>query len=85
LTQEDGLLTECAANLDNIQTGAKANLGPLVAALDQRGWSKSIERSGLRGNGVTGGTRPARQGPVSPAAEKPGGAQAKMGASPRRV
>jgi len=33
LTQEDGLLTECAANLDNIQTVPKANLGPLVAAL----------------------------------------------------
>jgi len=33
LTQEDGLLTGCAANLDNIQTVAKANLGPLIAAL----------------------------------------------------
>ena len=33
LTQDDGLLTECAANLDNIQTVAKANLGPLIAVL----------------------------------------------------
>lgn len=33
LTPGDGLLTECAANLDNIQTVPKANLGPLIAVL----------------------------------------------------
>lgn len=33
LTQQDGLPAECAANLDNIQTVPKANLGPLIAAL----------------------------------------------------
>ena len=33
LTQQDGLPAECAANLDNIQTAPKANLGPLIAAL----------------------------------------------------
>jgi len=33
LTQGDGLLTECVANLDNIQTVPKANIGPLIAAL----------------------------------------------------
>jgi mRNA interferase MazF len=33
LTQADGLLTDCAANLDNIHTVPKANLGPLIAAL----------------------------------------------------
>ena len=33
LTQQDGLPAECTANLDNIQTVPKANLGPLIAAL----------------------------------------------------
>jgi mRNA interferase MazF len=33
LTREDGLLTDCAVNLDNIQTVPKANLGPLIAYL----------------------------------------------------
>lgn len=33
LTPEDGLLTDCAANLDNIQTVPKAKLGSLVAYL----------------------------------------------------
>jgi len=33
LTPEDGLLTLCAANLDNIQTVPKAGLGVLIAVL----------------------------------------------------
>ena len=33
LTPADGLLAECAANLDNIQTVPKANLGPPIAYL----------------------------------------------------
>jgi len=33
LTPEDGLLTVCAANLDNIQTVPKARLGTLIASL----------------------------------------------------
>ena len=33
LTPEDGLLTACAANLDNIQTVPKAKLGSLIAYL----------------------------------------------------
>lgn len=33
LTPEDGLLTDCAANLDNIQTVPKAKLGSLIAYL----------------------------------------------------
>ncbi len=33
LTPEDGMLTHCAANLDNIQTVPKANLGPLITCL----------------------------------------------------
>ena len=33
LTPEDGLLTECAANMDNIQTVAKHRLGPMIAHL----------------------------------------------------
>ncbi len=33
LTPEDGLLTHCAANLDNIQTVPKANLGSLITCL----------------------------------------------------
>ena len=33
LTREDGLLTDCAVNLDNIQTVPKANLGLLIASL----------------------------------------------------
>jgi mRNA interferase MazF len=33
LTSEDGMLTHCAANLDNIQTVSKANLGPLITSL----------------------------------------------------
>lgn len=35
LTPDDGLLTECAANLDNIQTVPKAKLGPLIAYLSR--------------------------------------------------
>jgi mRNA interferase MazF len=33
LTPEDGLLTACAANLDNIQTVPKAKVGSLIAYL----------------------------------------------------
>jgi mRNA interferase MazF len=33
LTPTDGLLTECAVNLDNIQTIPKANLGPVITLL----------------------------------------------------
>ena len=33
LTPEDGLLTECAANMDNIQTVAKHRVGPMIAYL----------------------------------------------------
>ena len=33
LTPEDGLLTDCAVNLDNIQTVPKANLGSLITYL----------------------------------------------------
>jgi len=33
LTPEDGLLTACAANLDNIQTVPKSRLGSLIAYL----------------------------------------------------
>lgn len=33
LTREDGLLADCAVNLDNIQTVPKANLGSLIATL----------------------------------------------------
>jgi mRNA interferase MazF len=33
LTAEDGLITDCAANMDNIQTVPKHNLGSLIAYL----------------------------------------------------
>ncbi len=33
LTPEDGLVTNCAANMDNIQTVPKHKLGPLIAYL----------------------------------------------------
>ena len=33
LSREDGLLTECAANLDNIQTVPKSKIGDLIAHL----------------------------------------------------
>ena len=33
LTPEDGMLTECAANLDNIQTVVKQRIGPMIAYL----------------------------------------------------
>lgn len=33
LSPADGLLTECAANLDNIQTVPKAKIGQLIATL----------------------------------------------------
>ena len=33
LTREDGLMTECAANMDNIQTVSKDRLGPTIAYL----------------------------------------------------
>ena len=33
LTREDGLLTECAANMDNIQTVPKGRLGSLITSL----------------------------------------------------
>jgi len=33
LSLEDGLLVDCAANLDNIQTGPKHKLGSLIASL----------------------------------------------------
>jgi mRNA interferase MazF len=33
LTPADGLLAECAVNLDNIQTIPKANLGPVITLL----------------------------------------------------
>jgi mRNA interferase MazF len=33
LTPEDGLLTECAANMDHIQIVAKERLGPIIAYL----------------------------------------------------
>lgn len=33
LSQEDGLLSECAVNLDNIQTVPKAKLGSLITSL----------------------------------------------------
>ncbi len=35
LTPEDGLLTECAANMDNIQTVPKARLGSLITLLSR--------------------------------------------------
>jgi mRNA interferase MazF len=36
LSQTDGLLTECAANLDNIQTVQKARTGPFIAHLSEQ-------------------------------------------------
>lgn len=33
LTPADGLLTECAANMDNIQTVPKLRLGPVISLL----------------------------------------------------
>ena len=33
LSQADGMLTECVANLDNIQTVPKARIGPLITTL----------------------------------------------------
>ena len=33
LTREDGLLTECAASMDNIQTVPKGRLGSLITSL----------------------------------------------------
>ena len=33
LTPEDGLLTACAASIDNIQTVAKHRLGPMISYL----------------------------------------------------
>jgi mRNA interferase MazF len=33
LTRENGLLTQCAANLDNIQTVPKSKIGDLIAYL----------------------------------------------------
>jgi mRNA interferase MazF len=33
LTPEDGMLTDCAANMDNIQTVAKHRLGPIISCL----------------------------------------------------
>jgi mRNA interferase MazF len=33
LTPDDGLLTECAANMDNIQTVAKHRLGSMISYL----------------------------------------------------
>jgi mRNA interferase MazF len=36
LTVADGMQTECAVNLDNIQTVPKANLGPLIATLSMQ-------------------------------------------------
>jgi mRNA interferase MazF len=33
LTQEDGLLTDCVVNLDNIQTISQAELGELITML----------------------------------------------------
>ena len=35
LSSEDGLLTNCAANMDNIQTVSKRKIGPLIASLSQ--------------------------------------------------
>ncbi len=35
LTAQDGLPTDCAANMDNIQTVSKRKIGPLVAYLSQ--------------------------------------------------
>ncbi|HEV8230942.1 MAG TPA: type II toxin-antitoxin system PemK/MazF family toxin [Thermoanaerobaculia bacterium] len=34
LTREDGLPTECAANLDHIQTVSRSKIGPLITTLD---------------------------------------------------
>ena len=33
LDQEDGMFTECAVNLDNLQTVPKSNIGGLITAL----------------------------------------------------
>ena len=33
LGQEDGMLTECAVNLDNLQTVPKSNIGGLITTL----------------------------------------------------
>jgi mRNA interferase MazF len=33
LTREDGLMTECAANMDNIQTVPKSRVGSLITTL----------------------------------------------------
>jgi mRNA interferase MazF len=33
LTQEDGLLAECAANMDNLQTVSKSRVGALITSL----------------------------------------------------
>ena len=35
LSQEDGLLTDCAANLHNLQTVAKTKIGALIAVLSE--------------------------------------------------
>lgn len=36
LSAEDGLLTDCAANLHNVQTVPKAKIGALIAVLSER-------------------------------------------------
>lgn len=36
LSREDGLLADCAVNLDNIQTVSKARFGPLITSLSPR-------------------------------------------------
>jgi mRNA interferase MazF len=33
LTREDGLPTECAANLDHVQTVSRSKIGPLITTL----------------------------------------------------
>jgi mRNA interferase MazF len=40
LSQEDGLLTDCAANLHNLQTVSKAKIGALIAVLSEHGMAQ---------------------------------------------
>ena len=40
LTTEDGMPSECAINLDHIQTVSKSKLGALITTLDDAGMSR---------------------------------------------
>lgn len=43
LTEDDGLLTECAVNLDNLQTVQKAKIGSLITRLPATKMQKVCE------------------------------------------